>query len=127
MAVVMAPPAMPVMMVSNFDHNLRTRCRDQRHEKHKSQKSEAQLLHDVHGIPPLITVLRFCYPNSSNSRKQPNSSRLELGQVRHRLQQAKPTSGNDDGGGCTSNDDDAGVQLRPQPERSLQVPAARGT
>jgi hypothetical protein len=63
MAVVMAQPAMPMMMmVSNFDHNLRTRCRDQRHEKHKSQKSEAQLLHDAHGIPPLITVLRFYYP-----------------------------------------------------------------
>jgi hypothetical protein len=89
MAMMMPPITMPMMMrVSNLDHNLRARCWNHRHEEHKSENSKRNLLH-THGIPPFYsTKLRFRY-RSSNSRKQPNSSCLELGQVRHGLQQAK--------------------------------------
>jgi hypothetical protein len=88
MTVMMAPPAMPVMRVSNIHYNLPARGWNQRHEERKGENSKRKLLH-THGIPPLYSnKLRFRY-RSSNSRKQPNSSCLELGQVRHCLQQAK--------------------------------------
>jgi hypothetical protein len=61
MAVVMAPPAMSVMMVSNFDHNLRARCWNQRHEESEGENSKRKLFH-THGTLPLSsTNLRFRY------------------------------------------------------------------
>jgi hypothetical protein len=130
MTMMMAPPAMPMMRMSNIDYNLRARRWNQRHEKHQSEKSKSQLLHDAHGIPPLSEISTQCCNSSTRSptsRKQPNPSCLELGPVRHSLYRPKPASGNDDGDGCTSNAGDVGVQLQPLPERSLKVPAAQGT
>ena len=48
-AVMMAVPAMPVR-VSNSDHHLCIRCRNQRHEKHKSEETKHNCLHK-RGMP----------------------------------------------------------------------------
>jgi hypothetical protein len=41
MTMMMAVPAMPMMRVSNRNHNLRTRCWDHRREEHKGEKSKS--------------------------------------------------------------------------------------
>jgi hypothetical protein len=46
MPVMMAVPAVPVMVVvSNLNHNLRLRCRYQRREKQHRKESKGYLLH----------------------------------------------------------------------------------
>jgi hypothetical protein len=40
MTMVMAVPAMTMMLMSNGDHNLGARCWYQRHEEHKGEKTK---------------------------------------------------------------------------------------
>jgi hypothetical protein len=52
MAVVVAVPAMAMMMVSNFNDHLAIRCGDQWQKEHKSEKAKRKFLHN-HGMPLL--------------------------------------------------------------------------
>jgi hypothetical protein len=53
MTVMVAPPAMPVMVrVSNSNHNLRSCCRNERHQERQGEDSKCKLLH-AHGKRPL--------------------------------------------------------------------------
>jgi hypothetical protein len=40
MTMMMAVPAMPMMLMPNCYHNLSARCRYQRNEEHKGEKSK---------------------------------------------------------------------------------------
>jgi hypothetical protein len=75
MTMVMAPPAMPVMRVTNIDNYLRTRCGNQRHQERKGENSKRNLLH-THG----------CY---LSYQKATQFKSPRIGSVHHSLQQAK--------------------------------------
>jgi hypothetical protein len=53
MTMVMAVPAMPMVMmvIPNRNNNLGARCRDQRNEEHKGKKSKRKFLHNCFGCP----------------------------------------------------------------------------
>jgi hypothetical protein len=57
MTVMMAVPAMMVVMVvvvSNSNDNLGARCRYQRSKEHQSEKSKTNLLHTYSDAQPLL-------------------------------------------------------------------------
>jgi len=63
MTVMMAVPAMPMMRVSNRNDNLSVRCRYQRNEEQKGEKSKRKFLHNYYGCPTLVSG---CGPLLSN-------------------------------------------------------------
>jgi hypothetical protein len=63
MTMMMAVPAMPVMLMSNLDNYLSARCRYQRHEEHKGEKSKHKFLHSPFGCP---TTFPGCGAIASN-------------------------------------------------------------
>jgi hypothetical protein len=60
MTVVMAVPAMPMVMmiVSDRNDNLGARCRYQRNEEHKGEKTKRKFLHSV-GCPTHVRVVEL--------------------------------------------------------------------
>jgi hypothetical protein len=74
MTMVMAPPAMPMMRVSNIYDYLRARW-DQRHEERQGENSKCNLLH-THGMPPLFINQQSC--NSLPGAQVKKATQLKL-------------------------------------------------
>ena len=75
MTVVMAVPAMTMMMVmvvSDRDNNLGARCRNQRNEEHQSEKAKTKFLHSQMDALPHVRVVdsfeKFISPTIVNPR-----------------------------------------------------------
>jgi hypothetical protein len=66
MTMVMAVPAMPMMRMSDRNDNLSARCRNQRNEEQKGEKTECNLLHSTIGCRPLHSG---CELKGSNFRR----------------------------------------------------------
>jgi hypothetical protein len=75
MTMVMAPPTMAMMRMSDCDHNLRARYGRQRHEKCKGENSKRELLH-THGMPPLSIPTELVFRKRSASRINPTQVAL---------------------------------------------------
>jgi hypothetical protein len=58
MTVVVTPPTVPMMRVSNIDDYLRARCWNQRHQEREGENSKRNLLH-THGMSTSPYQQRF--------------------------------------------------------------------
>jgi hypothetical protein len=71
MTVMMAPPAMPMMRVSNIDDYLRAGYRNQWHQECEGENSKRNLLHTHGKLPLLINRVAIFVTRSSVQENNP--------------------------------------------------------
>jgi hypothetical protein len=90
MTVVMAPPTMPMMRVSNIYDHLRARCWDQRHQERQGENSKRNLLHSHEMLPLFIN--RVSIPLLEARCQESNPTQVALNWARCNMAFHRPNA-----------------------------------